>query len=69
MNHFFGLEIISCENGYIILEGNSLGTNAPMHIDRRKWVADNDAELAKVVQKLAGESYKSRQEKVQALKK
>lgn len=50
---WFGVEIIDCENGYIVLEGNSLGTNNPYQFDRKKWVAQDPSDLAQLIQDLA----------------
>ncbi len=50
------IEIINCENGYIILEGNSLATNQPYNYDRRKWVCQTPDQLAILVKGLAENS-------------
>ncbi len=50
------LEIISCENGYIVLEGNSLASNQPYHQERRKWAALDVDGVCCVIRRIAGDS-------------
>lgn len=47
------LEIIEFENGYIILEGNSLLHAHPYQRERKKWVAKDESELSQLVYQLA----------------
>lgn len=49
----FGIEIINCENGYIVLEGNSIMIKNHYGIERRKWVVKTPEELGQVVESLA----------------
>lgn len=48
MRKFHDLEIIECENGFIILEGNSF-SQAPMSHLRKKWIANSPKGLSEVV--------------------
>lgn len=52
----FAVEIIDCENGYIVLDGNSLATSKPYNYERKKWVVRTPIELGELIAKLAGES-------------
>lgn len=48
------LEIIDCENGYIVLEGNSLGYGRASYVQsRRKWVVHSAEALANLIGYLA----------------
>jgi helix-turn-helix protein len=53
------LEITSVENGYLILEGNSLGHSPRDQFKRRMWVAIDSDDLAVVVSRLAEEHEES----------
>lgn len=46
----FQIEIISCENGYLILEGSIFSQSN--NYDRRKWVAATAEDLRDLVYKL-----------------
>lgn len=50
---YFAVEIIDCENGYLILEGNSLSESVPFRGLRRKWVAATAHDLAELIEDLA----------------
>lgn len=49
----FNCEIISCENGYIVLEHNSLSRQSAFQMERRKWVIDTPEKLGKLIAELA----------------
>lgn len=36
----FSVEIIDCENGYIVLDGNSISIGQPYTYTRKKWVCE-----------------------------
>lgn len=44
---------IEVENGFIILEGNSLRLTQPYHYERKKWVARDASELTQIIYQLA----------------
>lgn len=48
----FCFEVISCENGYLILSGSHHSNHYP---ERKKWVAKNEQELGELLEKLAKE--------------
>lgn len=52
----FGVEIIDCENGYIVLDGNSLVSNQPYQYSRKKWIVKTPKELGELVEKLSVEA-------------
>ncbi len=47
------LEIISCENGFIVLEGNSMSSSQQMGNYRKKWVCETPKELGILIEYLA----------------
>lgn len=49
----FAIEIIDCENGYIVPEGNSLATNSPYSQGRKKWICKTPVDLAQLIEELA----------------
>lgn len=49
----FSVEIIDCENGYIVLDGNSISIGQPYAYTRKKWVCETPEELGKLVMELA----------------
>lgn len=53
------IEIIECENGYLILEGNAFGRSNPY--ERRKWVANTVPHLQEVIGRIALEDHKAKQ--------
>lgn len=48
----FSIEIVDCENGYMIFEGNSLGNGYQIN-NRRAWIAPNEHSLGELVEQLA----------------
>lgn len=55
----FAIEIIDCENGYIILDGNSYAHNQPLYKERKVWIAEDATKLAAAVFDLATEALAS----------
>lgn len=49
----FGVEIISVENGFVILDGNSLMECNPMNQSRKKWIAYSVEALGDLIIQLA----------------
>jgi len=58
----FAVEIIDCQNGYIVLEGNSLAVGQPYHYERKKWICRTEAELGELISRLAFEQRADAQE-------
>lgn len=51
---YAGYEVIECENGFMVLEGNSLSNPYPSYIMimRKRWVAYTEQELGELVARL-----------------
>ena len=55
------LEVISCENGWLVIEVASASTQ---HFIRKKWVAATREDLGKLIMQLAPEPTETRKKEV-----
>lgn len=66
MGKQFSVEVLECENGYVIFDGAPYGRSGTE--ERKRWVAVNEQNLGQVIEALAKESkleqnaYKSQKE-------
>lgn len=49
----FSCEIMTCENGYLVMEGTSIDYGSSSRAWGRRWVADSERSLGDLIARLA----------------